>query len=158
MGSRKLVWPTIIELFNVLVGFQTLDASYWGHQKLPHHLGVLDTFVASPLCFLFNWDEDQCAWHSLIPLFMVNIGGHTMTKETNTENIRIVLWMHTIFLLTLYNIRGLHCRLQYFFDWKIMCIWEASNKVRSNSYPSYLGGFEYNIWVFDVQNRHLQLI
>ena len=48
----------------------------------------------------------------LIPLFMVNIGGHTITKETNTENIRIVLWMHTIFLLTLYNIRGLHCRLQ----------------------------------------------
>lgn len=122
MGSRKFVWPTIIGLFNVLVGFQTSDASYQGHRKLPHPLGVLHTFVASPLCFLFNLDKDQVHNIRQIHFSIIYIEGHIINEETNTKNTRIVLWMHTTFLLTLYNIRGLHCRLQHLIEWKIVCI------------------------------------
>lgn len=83
--------------------------------------------------------------HVYTMLFVVNYVGHIVYEEINTKNIAYYI-MSTLFPNPQYITSEVYivgCNISI--RWRIMCIWETSDKVRSNSYPSYLEGFNFEI-------------
>ena len=76
--------------------------------------------------------------------FMVNTVGLIINETDNKRRSGIILWVHA----TIYNIKGLCCRSQYF-NWLQNSVYlrcsQIFNKVKSNSYMSYIDGLDYEI-------------
>ena len=78
-------------------------------------------------------------------LFIVNFVGHIVYEKINTKNIADNI-MGTLFCNPQYiTLEAYIVGWNISFGWKIMCIWETADKVRSNSCPSYLEGFNFEI-------------
>lgn len=78
--------------------------------------------------------------------------------KTTLKTSWILLWMHTMFQPIIYNNGGLYCRLYYLYWMEKMCLWESSNKVRSNSCPSpYMDSFASRIFILYLLNLNSPL-
>lgn len=82
--------------------------------------------------------------HVYTTLFVVNYVGHIVYEEINTKNI-IDYIVSTLFPNPQYITLEVCIVGRNSIWWRIMCIWETSDKVRSNSYQSYLEGFNFEI-------------
>ena len=67
------------------------------------------------------------------------------TWKPTLKTSGIILWVNTVFQPTVDSIGGL-----LLYGWKIVCIWETSNRVRSNLYPSYLDSFVSKITISNL--------